>query len=137
MGTHTDDAASASAAGVPEAAPHKNDRALFDLAPEAIVVARGSTWRLAEANRASRELFLFDLDEPLPSELTAADVAGERWVAVHEGFPLEAPLLAIAAAAHRPLDVAHRINEFTVAATAKPHSLVWTVERALSPSVLP
>jgi DNA-binding transcriptional LysR family regulator len=50
-------------------------------------------------------------------ELTAADVAGERWVAVHEGFPLEAPLLAIAAAAHRPLDVAHRINEFTVAAS--------------------
>ncbi|MGY1807970.1 LysR family transcriptional regulator [Blastococcus sp. SYSU D00669] len=49
--------------------------------------------------------------------LTAADVAGEPWVSVHEGFPLEAPLQAVAAAAHRPLDVRHRINEFGVAAS--------------------
>ena len=48
--------------------------------------------------------------------LTAADVGGEDWISVHDGFPLEGVLQAIAAAAGRPLRVVHRINEFTVAA---------------------
>lgn len=50
------------------------------------------------------------------SELTAADVAGEPWISVHDGFPVQGVLTAIAAAAGRPLTIAHRINEFTVAA---------------------
>ena len=49
--------------------------------------------------------------------LTVADVATEPWISVHEGWPLEGTLLAIAAAAHRPLTVTHRINEFFLAAS--------------------
>jgi DNA-binding transcriptional LysR family regulator len=48
--------------------------------------------------------------------VTAEQVVAEPWVAVHEGFPLLAPLEAIAAAAGRPLTIAHRINDLTVAA---------------------
>ena len=51
------------------------------------------------------------------SALTAADVAAEPWICVHEGFPLEGILTAIAAAAGRPLDIVHRVNDFTVVAT--------------------
>lgn len=50
------------------------------------------------------------------TRLTAADVSTEQWISVHDGFPLEGVLTAIAAAAGRPLDVVHRINDFTVAA---------------------
>ncbi|MGI4893769.1 MAG: LysR family transcriptional regulator [Janthinobacterium lividum] len=49
--------------------------------------------------------------------LGVADVAGERWICVHEGFPLATTLDALAAAAHRPLDIVHRINDFFVAAS--------------------
>ncbi|GIF13858.1 LysR family transcriptional regulator [Actinoplanes teichomyceticus] len=58
-------------------------------------------------------------DSPLAAKarLTAVDVAGGPWISVHEGFPLEGVLTAIAAAAGRPLDIVHRINEFTVAAS--------------------
>ncbi|MFI5908213.1 LysR family transcriptional regulator [Dactylosporangium sp. NPDC051541] len=48
--------------------------------------------------------------------LSAAEVAGEPWICVHEGFPLEGVLTAIAAAAGRPLEIVHRVNEFTVVA---------------------
>ncbi|MEU8819271.1 LysR family transcriptional regulator [Actinoplanes sp. NPDC048796] len=48
--------------------------------------------------------------------LTAADVSTEPWICVREGFPLEGVLTAIAAAAGRPLDIVHRVNEFTVVA---------------------
>jgi len=56
---------------------------------------------------------------PLAGEprLTAADVSTERWISVHNGFPLQGTLAAIAAAAGRPLTITHRINEFTVAAS--------------------
>jgi DNA-binding transcriptional LysR family regulator len=50
-------------------------------------------------------------------DVTAADVAAERWITVHEGFPLLATIDAIAAAAGQPLEIAHRINDFTVAAS--------------------
>ena len=50
------------------------------------------------------------------SAVTAAEVSTEPWISVHDGFPLEGTLTAIAAAAGRPLTIAHRINEFTVAA---------------------
>jgi DNA-binding transcriptional LysR family regulator len=71
--------------------------------------------------------------------LTPRDVAGERWITVHDGFPLMATVDAIATAAGRRLHIAHRINEFAVAAevvaagggialiprwTARPHPLV-------------
>lgn len=48
--------------------------------------------------------------------LTAADVAGERWVSVHPGFPLAGVLEHLAAHVGRPLEIAHRINEFSVTA---------------------
>ncbi|MBG0564835.1 LysR family transcriptional regulator [Actinoplanes aureus] len=51
------------------------------------------------------------------SQVTAADVSTEPWISVHDGFPLEGILTAIAAAAGRPLAITHRINEFTVAAS--------------------
>ncbi|MCB5168457.1 LysR family transcriptional regulator [Streptomyces bambusae] len=50
------------------------------------------------------------------AELTAADVADEPWITTHDGFPLMATIEAIAATAGRRLRLAHRINEFTVAA---------------------
>ncbi|WP_433379830.1 LysR family transcriptional regulator [Actinoplanes sp. CA-142083] len=49
--------------------------------------------------------------------LAAADVSAWPWISVHEGFPLTGLLTAIAAVAGRPLDIRHRINEFTVAAS--------------------
>lgn len=48
--------------------------------------------------------------------LTPTDVAGETWIATHAGFPPGAILDAIAAVAGRPIRIAHRVNEFTVAA---------------------
>ncbi|GIE89009.1 LysR family transcriptional regulator [Actinoplanes regularis] len=58
-------------------------------------------------------------DSPLAARarLTAVDVAGEPWISVHEGFPVGGVLTAIAAAAGRPLDIVHRVNEFTVTAS--------------------
>ncbi|NHC46870.1 LysR family transcriptional regulator [Motilibacter aurantiacus] len=46
--------------------------------------------------------------------LTAADVAGEPWIAVHEGFPLLGAFEAVVTAAGRPIRPVHRINEFSV-----------------------
>lgn len=71
--------------------------------------------------------------------LAPADVSGEPWITVHDGFPVMATVEAIAAAAGRPLDIVHRINEFAVVAevvaagggialmprwTARPHPAV-------------
>ncbi|GIE76869.1 LysR family transcriptional regulator [Actinoplanes philippinensis] len=58
-------------------------------------------------------------DHPLAAResLTAAEAARRPWVSVHEGYPLEGVLAAIAATAGRPLEIRHRINEFTVAAS--------------------
>lgn len=56
-------------------------------------------------------------DHPLAAEprLRASDIAGQQWIAVHEGFPLTAAIDAIGAAAGRRLDVRHHINDFSVA----------------------
>jgi DNA-binding transcriptional LysR family regulator len=43
-------------------------------------------------------------------------VASEPWITVHDGFPVMATVEAIAAAAGRRVHLAHRINEFAVAA---------------------
>lgn len=48
--------------------------------------------------------------------LRASDLAEERWVSVHEGFPLAGVLDHLAAHLGQPLRVAHRINEFSVTA---------------------
>lgn len=48
--------------------------------------------------------------------LTPADVAGEPWITVHDGFPVMATIEAISAAAGQRLDIVHRINEFAVVA---------------------
>jgi DNA-binding transcriptional LysR family regulator len=57
---------------------------------------------------------------PLTSKarLSPADVADRPWITVHDGFPLMATIDAIAGAADRRLDIAHRINEFAVVAEA-------------------
>ncbi len=47
--------------------------------------------------------------------VTLDHLIGQRWIAVHAGFPLEPAIDAIAAATGQPLDVAHRINDFDVA----------------------
>ncbi|WP_030382442.1 MULTISPECIES: LysR family transcriptional regulator [unclassified Streptomyces] len=44
------------------------------------------------------------------------DVADEPWITVHDGFPVLATVEAVAAAAGRRVRLAHRINEFAVAA---------------------
>ncbi|MCU1618364.1 MAG: LysR family transcriptional regulator [Modestobacter sp.] len=56
---------------------------------------------------------------PLASRVsvTAADVADHPWLSVQDGFPLGGVLATIAAVAGRPLDIAHRINELSVAST--------------------
>ncbi|WP_029290783.1 LysR family transcriptional regulator [Cellulomonas sp. HZM] len=45
------------------------------------------------------------------------DLADERWIAVREGFPLRRVLDAVATAVGSPPTIAHRINDFHVAAT--------------------
>ncbi|MGC0337018.1 LysR family transcriptional regulator [Streptomyces sp. SLBN-8D4] len=59
-------------------------------------------------------------DHPLAARrrVTPADVADEPWITVHDGFPVMATIEAIGAAAGRRLHLAHRINEFAVAAEA-------------------
>ncbi|WP_055534344.1 LysR family transcriptional regulator [Streptomyces graminilatus] len=59
-------------------------------------------------------------DHPLAAKrtLTPDDVADQPWIAVHDGFPIMATIEAIATAAGRRPHLAHRINEFAVAAEA-------------------
>lgn len=45
------------------------------------------------------------------------DVRGEAWITGHPGYPLAEAVNVVAAAAGQPLRVAHRINEFGVAAS--------------------
>ena len=45
-----------------------------------------------------------------------ADLQGEAWVAVHEGFPLKQALSVIAGIGGSEARILHRINEFSVAA---------------------
>jgi DNA-binding transcriptional LysR family regulator len=47
--------------------------------------------------------------------LSPSDVAGEPWIAVHEGFPLLGALDTIGTAAGHSVRIVHRINEFAVA----------------------
>ncbi|MDR4532033.1 LysR family transcriptional regulator [Glutamicibacter sp. PS] len=56
---------------------------------------------------------------PLASSgsISARDLTNERWISVHEGFPLAELLAPIAVHHGQPLDIAHRVNEFFVAAT--------------------
>jgi DNA-binding transcriptional LysR family regulator len=50
------------------------------------------------------------------ARLSPRDVAGYPWITVHDGFPLLATIDAFAAAAGQPIEIAHRINDFPVAA---------------------
>ena len=47
----------------------------------------------------------------------AADLRGERWISVHRGFPLEGAIEMIGTIAGEEVEVAHRVNEFFVAAS--------------------
>ena len=65
-----------------------------------------------------------DVALPIGHPLTAKprlsphDVADQPWITVKDGFPLMAIIDAIASVAGRRLDIAHRINDFTVSAEA-------------------
>lgn len=50
------------------------------------------------------------------SSLEPADLSGERWVAVHEGFPLDQAIALIAGLGGTEVRIEHRINEFLMAA---------------------
>ncbi len=50
------------------------------------------------------------------ARVTPRDVAAEQWIAVHDGFPVFGTIEAIALAANRQIDIAHRVNEFSVVA---------------------
>ena len=58
-------------------------------------------------------------DHPLAAKaaIEPADLVGEAWVAVHEGFPLEQALSVIAGIGGSEARILHRINEFSVAAS--------------------
>jgi len=53
----------------------------------------------------------------LRTALVPADLRGERWVSVRRGFPLEGAIEVIGTLAGEEAVVAHRINEFFVAAS--------------------
>ena len=48
--------------------------------------------------------------------ISAAAAAREPWIATHEGFPVGAIVDALATVAGHPVEVVHRVNEYTVAA---------------------
>jgi DNA-binding transcriptional LysR family regulator len=54
---------------------------------------------------------------PLAREtcITAHRAAAEPWITTHTGFPVGAIVDALSAVTGRPVDVVHRVNEFTVA----------------------
>ena len=57
-------------------------------------------------------------DHPLARRrsVTAHAAATEPWITTHKGFPVEAITYALATVSGQPVTVAHRVNEFTVAA---------------------
>jgi DNA-binding transcriptional LysR family regulator len=58
------------------------------------------------------------VDHPLARRrsITARAAAREPWIATHAGFPVGAIIEALAVVSGHPVTVAHRVNEFTVAA---------------------
>ncbi|WP_042364627.1 LysR family transcriptional regulator [Streptacidiphilus neutrinimicus] len=48
--------------------------------------------------------------------LLPQDVAEQPWITVHDGFPLMSTIEAIGSVANRRLGIAHRVNDFAVAA---------------------
>lgn len=61
--------------------------------------------------------------------LVPADLRGEQWISVHRGFPLEGAIELIGTLAGEDAAIAHRINEFFVAASV--------VERGACVSLMP
>lgn len=57
-------------------------------------------------------------DHPLAAResIAPADLRGEAWIAVHEGFPLERAITVLAAVGGTDAHIRHRINEFAIAA---------------------
>jgi len=57
-------------------------------------------------------------DHPLARRrvITAVAAARQPWIATHEGFPVGAIVDALATVAGHPVEVVHRVNEYTVAA---------------------
>jgi len=57
-----------------------------------------------------------DADNPAGPPVAAAELRGLPWIAVHDGFPLAAAVQAIGAATGAEPVIAHRVNDFAVAA---------------------
>ena len=86
-------------------------------------LAHGPPWpRTVTAGTLLREPLDVALPtgHPLASKtlLLPRDVADQPWITVHDGFPLMSTIEAIASVANRRLVIAHRINDFAVAAEA-------------------
>ncbi len=58
------------------------------------------------------------VDHPLAHQraVTIAQVSSQPWIAVHEGFPLLAPLEAIAIASAHQMAITHRVNDLALTA---------------------
>jgi DNA-binding transcriptional LysR family regulator len=85
---------------LPNSPSWPNTVATTELAFEPLDIAVGSGHRLA-----GRE------------SLDPGELRGERWVSVRKGFPLDGAIELIGTLAGEEVDVAHRINEFFVAAS--------------------
>jgi DNA-binding transcriptional LysR family regulator len=85
-------------------------------------LAHDSEWPAGRL--AVTPLLVEPLDVALPAahplaaqaSISAAQLADEPWISVHEGFPLAGVLDHLGARVGRPLRIEHRINEFVVAA---------------------
>lgn len=91
------------------------------------------------------ELTREPLDVALPAghpladheELTAADVAGEPWVTSRPGYSPDDVLTAVAALASTPLEIVHRINDYsTVAALVADGGVLGLLPRYTSRAAL-
>ncbi|ALJ20490.1 LysR family transcriptional regulator [Microbacterium sp. No. 7] len=68
--------------------------------------------------------------------LRPTDLRGQKWVAVHAGFPLRGVLEHISAAVGEPAHVVHEINEFSVAAEVIASSETIAIMPRLAASTL-
>ncbi|WP_104111135.1 LysR family transcriptional regulator [Arthrobacter sp. N199823] len=85
---------------LPNSAPWPATVKATELAYEPLDVAVSSRHRLAQRK-----------------SVKPADLRGERWISVHRGFPLEGAIEMIGTIAGEEVEVAHRVNEFFVAAS--------------------
>ncbi|MBG6213012.1 MAG: LysR family transcriptional regulator [Cryobacterium sp.] len=105
-------------AGVP--LTEKRGRVL-GLTPAGVALALAATGVSTAMARTDEAVARFQNDPGLPVTVSVSlsinDIRNESWVTGHAGFPLAEAVNVVAAAADAPLRIAHRINEFFVAAS--------------------